>query len=365
MSVNRPFLLPTLGRHLIREFTAAFLLTLAAFVAIFVIADFFDRFDTFLKHDSSAGTIARYFAFKVPFVVSQVTPFAVLVGGLVGLGLLARHNEFVALRASGVSIWQIAAPLLGLATLVCLTSFAWSEFVVPYCAHRWHTIENVEIRKRGTATLFTGRDVWYHGRAGFYNIDRVSLRRQTLYGLVVYQVAPDFRPERIVEVDLAEWRGTRWRFSGKRTREFTPAGVRQTPALPPGFALPETLEDFGAVSIEPEELSYGMLRRQIRDLRRKGVDTSESLVDLQLKLAFPLASFIMMLVAVPLAASGTRLSSLAVSLLLGVVVGFSYIVVMGLSRALGQGGALPPLLAAWSANALFTLVGAYFLLGAD
>jgi len=363
-SVKRLFL-PVVGRHLVREFLGAFGLTLSAFVAIYVVADFFDRLDSFLRHDAPAGAIVRLFLFKLPLVITQVTPVAVLVAGLVALGLLARQNEFVALRACGVSVWQIAAPLLVLGTAISVGTFVWNETVMPYSAHRWHTIENLEIKKRGVATVFTGREVWYHGVAGFYNIDRVSPRRSTLYGLTVYQLAKDFRPARLIEADSAVWEGERWNLVGARTTEFTRDGIQERSAAPSGFTLPETLEDFRAVSVEPEELSYGMLRRQIKDLRRKGVDTSESWVDLHLKLALPAASLMMMLLAVPLAAVGTRVTSFAASLGLGFTVGFSYFVLVAFARALGQSGALPPALAAWAANGLFALVGGFYLLGAD
>jgi lipopolysaccharide export system permease protein len=361
----RHVFLPVVGRHLVWEFLSAFGLTLTAFVAIYLIADFFDQLNGFLRRDAPAGAIVRLFLFKLPLVLTQVTPVAVLVGGLVGLGLLARQNEFVALRACGVSVWQMATPLLVLAAVISVATFAWNETVVPYSAHRWHTIENVEIKKRGVASVFTGREVWYHGVAGFYNIDRVSPRQRALYGLTVYQVAQDFRPARVIEADSAVWENERWKLLGARTLEFTPAGMQERPDVPAGFTLPETLEDFRAVSVEPEELSYGMLRRQIKDLSRKGVDTSETWVDLHLKLALPAASFMMMLLAVPLAAVGTRVSSFAASLGLGFTVGFSYFVLVAFARALGQSGALPPALAAWAANALFALVGSFYLLGAE
>jgi len=103
----------------------------------------------------------------------------------------------------------------------------------------------------------------------------------------------------------------------------------------------------------------------MKDLRRKGVDTSESAVDLHLKLALPAASLVMMLLAVPLASAGTRLTSFASSLGLGFGVGFSYFVLVAFARALGQSGALPAVVAAWAANLLFALVGGFYLLGAD
>ncbi|TMB16054.1 MAG: LPS export ABC transporter permease LptG [Deltaproteobacteria bacterium] len=355
----------TVALHLAREFLWAFALTLGAFIAIYVIADFFDRFDTFLRHDASGGAIVRYFLFKIPLVVTQATPLAVLTGGIVGLGLLARQHEFVALRACGVSIWQMITPLLALAALISVAAFAWNESVVPYSAHRWHMIETVEIKKRALPTVFMGHDIWYHGRAGFYNIERVNAKRNALYGLRIYHLGTDFRPQRVVEVDTATWTDDGWQFAGARTRRLTPGGVEESPGLPEGFTLPETLEDFRVASVEPEELSYAMLRRQIRDLRRKGVDISENWVDLHLKLALPAASLFMMLIAVPLAASGTRWTSVAASAGVGIVLGFGYFVLMAFARALGQSGALSPILAAWLANGLFALVGGYCVLGAD
>ena len=75
--------------------------------------------------------------------------------------------------------------------------------------------------------------------------------------------------------------------------------------MPPGFTLPETLEDFRVVSVEAEELSYAHAAAADRGAcNRKGVDASESWVDLHLKLALPAASLVMILVAVPLAARG-------------------------------------------------------------
>jgi lipopolysaccharide export system permease protein len=365
VSAWRRILLPVLGRHLRREFLRTFVLTLLAFVAIYVIADFFDRFDDFLKHEASFADIVRSFLFKVPMVVTQVAPIAVLAGGLVGLGLLARNNEFVALRACGVSIWQIMTPLVALASVIAVGVFVWNETVVPASARRWHQVWSQDIKKKKSASVFTGREVWFHGKAGFYNVNRVAMRRQALLGITIYQLGQDFRPVRMIQAASAIWDGNRWELIGPRTREFGPEGVREFEGQPDGFALPESLEDFRVVSVEPEEFSYRMLRRQIHGLQAKGVDASESWVDLHLKLALPAASIILMLVAVPLATRGTRVSSLPAAAALGFALGFSYFIVLAFARALGQTGTLPPLIAAWTSNAVFALIATYLLLGAD
>src|SRR5262249_58886828 len=112
----------------------------------------------------------RLFRCRMPLIVTQVTSVPVRAGGLVGRGLLARQNEFVAMRACGVSIWQVLLPLALLAVVISVAVFAWNETVVPASARRWHQIWNEEIKGKQTYSVFAGREVWYHGGAGLYDI---------------------------------------------------------------------------------------------------------------------------------------------------------------------------------------------------
>jgi lipopolysaccharide export system permease protein len=365
MTARRRFLLPVLGRHVGVEFLRTFALTMLAFIAIYLLADFFDRFDSFLQHDASLSAIIRLFLYKVPLIMTQVIPLAVLAGGLIGLGLLARQNEFVAMRACGVSIWQVLMPLVLLAGTISVATFAWNETVVPATARRWHQIWSQEIKQKKGAGVFTGREFWYHGGAGFYDVNRIVLRRRELIGLTIYQLGADFTPTRIISAESATWTGTGWELHNPRTLELDTEPSREIAGTPPGFRLPESLDDFRVVSVAAAEFSYRMLREQIASLQAKGVDASESWVDLHLKVALPMASLVLMLVAVPLATRGTRASSLPAAVGLGFVIGFAYFILLAFARALGQTGSLPPLLAAWTSNLVFVLIGAYHLLGSD
>ena len=179
---------PTLGRYLQRQVLRFFLLSLATLAALSLIADFFDRVDTFLKHGASLGIVLRSFLLRAPQVVTEVTPVAMLAGALVGLGLMARHREFVALRACGVSSWQVLRPLVALAIVVSASTLAWNELVVPSSARRWHEVWNHDVKKRRSLGL--RRPAGMVSRAaGFYNIERANPRRQTLLGLTIYQLA--------------------------------------------------------------------------------------------------------------------------------------------------------------------------------
>jgi lipopolysaccharide export LptBFGC system permease protein LptF len=81
-----------LWRYLVEEFLRILGLCLVAFIVVYLIADFSDRIDDFLKHQAPVGAVVRYFLVRIPLIVNDVLPIAVLAAMLLGLGGLSRHN---------------------------------------------------------------------------------------------------------------------------------------------------------------------------------------------------------------------------------------------------------------------------------
>jgi lipopolysaccharide export system permease protein len=242
----------------------------------------------------------------------------------------------------------------------------WNETVVPYSTERSRYIEIVEIRNRPLKALLNEDGIWFHGRNGIYNIEHFDARTGTLVGLTVYDLSPGFVLQRLVEVPTAQWRDDRWIVSAASERTFDDkGGVITRPLTPAEFVLPERPQDFQIIEKDPEELNFRRLRHHIHELSRKGIDTTESRVDLHLKLALPLVPLVMVLVGVPLAGRNPRRRPLATSIGIGLVVGFSYWVLLALTISLGHGGAIPPAIAAWTANGVFALLGAFLFLGPE
>jgi len=359
-------LVPVLPRYVLTEFLRLFGFCMLGFIAVYILVDFFDRFGTYLKYQTSAGTVLRYFLFKVPLIVTQLVPVATLGGVLLGLGTLARHNELTAMRASGVSTLQIARPLIFTTLVLSLGILAWNEAVVPYSSERFRRIENVEIRNRPEKALLDDTGVWFHGRAGIYNIEQFDARRETIVGLTVYEFTPGFELARLIEVPTARWQTDHWMLEGAIERRFDRDGNVLTRNLGAGeFTLPDEPQEMKVIEKEPEELSFRRLRHHIRELSRKGINVTESLVDLHLKLAVPFIPLAMVLIGVPLATRNPRRRPLAAVIGIGLAVGFSYWVLLALSVSLGHGGAIPPVIAAWTANGVFAVLGAFLFLGAE
>lgn len=354
------------NRYLIGEFFALFVPIMAAFVILYLIVNFFDRLDILLRTHATPVAAFRYFLFKVPLILTQMMPPAVITAMLLSLGLLSRRNEIIALRASGISLGQMALPLVGLAAVISLATLAWNETVVPYCTREFQYVNNVEIRKRPQRGILSDREIWYHGANGFYNIDHIDARRQTLFGLTIYRTDSRFDVRAIIHAASARWTHNRWVATGAVLRTIDAQGNIATRALAPDeLEMQETLSDFLEVQRDPDELSYLALRARIRDLTRKGIDASNYLVDLYMKLALPFATLVLACVALPLAGRVQRHPSVGAIVGAGLLVGFSYWVVLGLTNSLGQSGVLPAAVAAWTSNVIFLLLAAALFLSAE
>lgn len=353
-------------RYVLVEFLRVFGLCMVGFLMIYVLVDLFDRLEGFLKFHATAGEVFRYLFFKVPLIVTQLVPVATLASVLIALGTMAGHNELTALRASGISMVQTAMPLFAITLVLSAVILGWNETIVPYSTEKSRYIEIVEIRNRPLKALLSEDGIWFHGRNGIYNIEHFDARTGSIVGLTVYDMSPDFSLQRLVQVPSAQWKDGRWAIPSAVERTFDPKeGVITRPLPPSELTLPERPQDFQIIDKDPEELNFRRLQRHIRELSRKGIDTTESRVDLHLKLALPLVPLVMVLVGVPLAGRNPRRRPLATSIGIGLVVGFSYWVLLALTISLGHGGAIPPVIAAWTANGVFALLGAFLFLGPE
>lgn len=359
-------MLPVLSRYVLGEFLRLFGICMMGFLLVYVLVDFFDRLDVFLKYRASLGAVLRYFLFKIPLIVTQLVPVATLGAVLLSLGNLARHNEITALRACGVSSLQTATPLLVTGVLLGGVTLLWSEVVVPYCADRSRQIEMIEIRNKPLKALLSEYGIWFHGDEGIYNIEHFDARQGTLVGLMVYDFNPGFSLRRLIEIPTAHWQEGRWAWDHAYERTFDETGNVHTRELGASeFSLRDKPADFQVIEKDAEALNFRRLRRHIVDLSRKGLDTTESRVDLHLKLALPLLPLVMMLVGIPMAIRNPRRRPLAASIGAGLMIGFSYWVLLALTVSLGHGGAIPPAVAAWTANGVFAVLGAFLFLSPE
>ncbi|MGH7824144.1 MAG: LPS export ABC transporter permease LptG [Candidatus Binatia bacterium] len=349
-----------LDRYLATAFLRIFFVSLLWVTALFAVVEFFDRVGAFLETGAPVGTALRYFLFKIPLSISRVIGFATLFSTLFCLGMLARTQEITAMRSSGLTVQRISLPLLILSLVICLLTFIWNEGVVPIFTQRAQTIYKTEVKNRKPQSLFGTQDIWMRGEGNFINVDHYDTRDSTLKGISIFVLNRDFTLKSLIEIPGAEWSEGRWKASAGTEWSFLPDGTLAKQTVSASPPISETPDDLKLLARDPEEVTFFDLQKQIADMKGKGIDATAYEVDLQVKLALPFISPLMVLLAIPFALKRRVSSGLALSFGVAMLIGFGYWVLSAFCFSLGHSGALSPAVAAWIPNAIFGLIGLFF-----
>ncbi|MGZ8423383.1 MAG: LPS export ABC transporter permease LptG [Candidatus Binatia bacterium] len=349
-----------LDRYISAGFLRVFGISLAVITGLYVTADFFERIGNLLESGAPVSTILRYFMFKAPLLISRVVGFATLFSTLFCLGLLARTQEITAIRSSGVSVQRIAWPLLVLALCLSGITFFWNETLVPIFSRNAEQIYRTEIRQKRQLSLFGTRDIWIRGDGSFINIDNFDPRTNTLDGVTVFTLNRDFSLRSLIEIPSARWSIRNWQTDGAVEWELQQDGKLARRDSIANIPITETPNDLKLLARDAEEYSFFDLQKQIGDMKTKGIDTTAIEVDLQGKLAIPVVSFLMVLLATPFAIKRQMSNNISLSFGIAMVIAFGYWVLTAFCISLGHSGAIPALPAAWIPNLIFSMIGLYF-----
>lgn len=373
-----------LSRYIVRRYLVWLALALTALVAIFLVVDLTDRLNEFLDRDFEGRAILSYYAFYVPYVAILTLPMASLLACLFAVGDLSRHGELTAMKAAGLSLGSILAPLVGTAFGFSLVALLVADRAVPEANRRRAEIErggalevppftvreHLVLRDAGGQVLSVER--YEVGTKVGYTVSLDRYEQVTGHGSRVQSPKSDSglvtRDSRLLRsrttAATMRWDGDGWEWRDGVLREFDGEREVATPFAslrPDGLTLrPEDLE---RPDRRPEEMSYAELRRTIDRRRLSGTPVRKEEVELRLKVAFPFAALVMALFGAPLASSLRRAGR---GTTFGLCLLLSFIYYGGIKgcQALGWNGLLPPALSAWLPNAAFACLGVAIFLRA-
>jgi lipopolysaccharide export LptBFGC system permease protein LptF len=262
--------------------------------------------------------------------------------------------------------------VLAVAALLSVALFAFNEYYLPE-ANRHQEQLRAEIKGRPAQTFMLAGRKWISGQPGpagsptrIFYYQAYDPEHFVFGNLTVFEFDPaNFTLERRIHADTVHWdpAASGWIFENGWQRSFSGATL--------GAYQPFTVATFPEVREQPtyfdkkdtpsDEMSYADLSRYIADLKQSGFDTIKLRVQLQNKLAVPIITLVMAILAVPFAVTiGKRAGLVGVATAIGVAV--AYWAVAGVFSSMGNIATLPPLLAAWSPDVLFAFVGSYLLL---
>jgi lipopolysaccharide export system permease protein len=331
---------------------------------VYLLIDFFGRVDNFLEHDAELALYLIYFGAKLPLILSQILPLAVLMGVFLTLGGFSKTNELTAMRAGGIGLPRIVIPIIGIACLIGIGHFMLNEYVVPAGVKKFNYVMRVEVKGK-PAALGKRHDLWFRDRDTMYHADFTGNNTEALHGVSVYELNTEFEHKRSIKAKKVVYTDKSWQAHDALVREFNPLTgllTREYSTNTIQVDLNKTPEDFSSTEHEAEELSYAELRDISRQLKKAGLNNSHYLVDMHSKLAQPLVSLIMALLGIPFALQKSRNINLGLGISLCIMIGMAFFVTQSTLIAFGYAEILPPLLAAWAADVIFLLLSIFLIL---
>ncbi len=359
-------------RYLSVEFLTLFLYGIALATVVVIIGDLMTTLDRYLRLKPGLWLILLHFLYRTPPFVYQGLHIVMLMSTILLFVGLSRSNELTALKAGGVSLYRVSLPIFGLAVVVTFSSLVFQEVVMPFMNRRAVEIDESRIKRRTMPELRKRTQIWYRGRedgaaeSRIYHIELLDPGNRQMNGVTVLSLGADFGMRRRWDAREMRWSDAEdaWQLANGVRREFRSG----RPDMAESFReqtvrLPERYQDFAQVPKAPDVMNYLELRDYIDRLQAAGHKVGKYLVDLYSKIAFPFAHPIMALVGIPFALQSPR-GGRVIGIALCLALGLGYFIVHSAALALARAEILPPLVAAWAANALFATLGLYLYLRA-
>ena len=121
-----------LDLYLLNRFLIVLFLAIIGFVSIFLIVDLIENLDRFMDNNVPKEIVTKYYIYTLPYFLSIGLPMSVLISTVISLGYLVKRNEWTAMKASGISIYRVAIPLVLSGFLLSFLSFFLDNKLVYY-----------------------------------------------------------------------------------------------------------------------------------------------------------------------------------------------------------------------------------------
>ncbi len=358
--------------YVVQQFLSTLALVLLSFITLSLFFSFFELLGDIIRNRTALVTVGDYLLNLIPYMVYNLTPLCALLAVLITFGALSRSSELTAMKASGVSIYRLIAPVMLLTAVIAMALFAFDEFYLPTANRRQESLRSV-IKGKPAQTFQRPDRKWISGQqdsvgqpARIFYYQFFDPDKDVFANLTVFEFQPGtFRLQRRIFAAGARWdqptgnwvfeNGWQRTFQGETVSSYQPFTLS---------AFPEIREQptyFKKEERPSQEMSYAELGSYIRDLKQSGFDTMRLRVQLNRKLAYPLITLVMALLAVPFALTVGKRGGLA-GVATAIAMAILYTFVSGIFESMGNVNALPPTLAAWSPDLLFALAGGYLLL---
>ena len=346
-----------LDKYIITSFIKKLFNILLVFVTIFLVVDIIEDIDKILDHSIKLNDISFLYIYSIPHYVGIAFPMAVLISTVMTFTIFQKNNELTALKASGVSIYRLAFPLVLIGILISVLMFYFENLVVTESTTLKSNFEQ-KYFKKGKKKKIDNNILFQVGKDKILSIEKYNHRTNIAERVSIQEFNKNLMTSRLDAKNMT-YDGGNWILKDITYRTFG-ENITFKSILDSSIFISIDPIDLTEINTKPQEMNYWELSTFIDRLKSNGREYRKWLVDLNFKVAFSFSNILMIVFGISLSIQKPR-SNLLAGVGASVFVIFIYYVMIKSGQTMGYKGVLSPFLSVWLANILFSITGIYLL----
>ncbi|WP_102794392.1 LPS export ABC transporter permease LptG [Bowmanella denitrificans] len=351
-------MIKTLDLYLARTLLSTVFITLLVLVGLSSLIKFVEQLKYLDRGNYDMMVAGIYVLLSMPREIEQFFPMATLIGGLIGMGMLASNSELVVMQAAGMSRWNIIASAMKSALLMVVFVMALGEWVAPVTEAHAKAIRTQAIS--GGSLFSSERLEWAKDGRNFVSIGEVVSKDQLL-DIRIYEFDEQLHLTRIINAAQASFIGQSWRLNKVVTTDFTENLIRKQVDKQGKWESSLTPDKLEVVKIKPEALSVRGLMDYVNYLENNSQDASRYQLALWRKAFQPVTVGVMLLVALSFIFGPLRSVTMGARVIMGVLTGFGFFIANEVFGPLSLVYQLHASVGALLPSFLFALIAAHLL----
>lgn len=311
-----------LRRYLAKEIFASTFFVFAVLVTLFAFFDLIHELGELGRGTYTVGKILAFVSLGVPGHVYELFPIAALIGTLVALAQMVAHYEFTVMRVSGLSLQRISLIVLQTGLVFVALSFIFGEFIAPP-AERLAQKLRLQATKAVIAQEFRS-GLWVKDAMSFVNVREV-LPDTKLADIKIYEFDSSWRLRTITYAKTGEYQSeNRWQLTDVTQTKFESEGVAVVRLAKAHWFSVLHPDILNVLLVVPEQMSSWALYFYMQHLKDNKQKTTRYEIALWSKLAYPLATLVMMMLALPFSSLHARMGGLSSKIFAGIMIGLAF-----------------------------------------
>ena len=346
--------------YIVSKFITTFFIALLLIIGIVIIFDISEKIDNFVAKEAPLKAIVfDYYLNFIPYFMNMFSPLFVFITVIFFTSKMAADSEIVAILSCGISFHRMMVPYIFSAALIALFSLCLNLFIIPDANKTRLEFENQYVKTRFKSV---GRNVHYQISPGEF-VFAESFRswnntayRFTLEKIVDNKLVSKISAESAVyHEDTDTW--TLKKYFIRDYNEDLTDRIRSGKQIDTTIAL--SSKDFYLTEKTVETLNYKELNNLIDTQRMRGdANVKFALIEKNTRFALPFSAFILTIMGVALS-SKKRRGGIGWNIGIGIALAFTYILFLRFSQMFVHTDTLPPVIALWLPNLVFTIIAGF------